>query len=298
MKPEPIVEVLADALGNEAWPAPLRRFSGDRRRLRELLEPLLAKPESENEVARTALILGSLVLGEAAERVFRHLYEAQLSTTEIQLVDLREHRHDTDYRLLNGQGRPLYRLNIKFHGSLFRNAKQVVGLEPEDCFALATYKIRSALEKQDEEHLPYIFIVVTGSDISAEKVAETLPSSFVLAAHYGKKLISTGKRALEERIVARFIADEAEKFTQITDLIRMARWYVFSARRAEEVMKANLFERVYALRTRSFNRAYRNAEIDMHLSFTTDMMPLQQFLAMIASEGHFKLAGMLERGTI
>ncbi len=46
------------------------------------------------------------------------------------------------------------------------------------------------------------------------------------------------------------------------------------------------------------NRAYRNAEIDMHLSFSEDMIRLEDFLELIGKEGHFKLAGMLERGTI
>jgi hypothetical protein len=121
---------------------------------------------------------------------------------------------------------------------------------------------------------------------------------FVQAAHFGKEIISTGKRALEERIVQRFIATNQERFGNIVSAIEGARWYVFSARRAQELMKDKLFERVFALRTRSFNRAYRNAEIDMHLSFSKDMIGLEDFLDLIGREGHFKLAGMLERGTI
>jgi hypothetical protein len=199
---------------------------------------------------------------------------------------------------VNGERRPLYRLNIKFHGSLFRNAQQLVGLEPHDCFALATYKIKSALDKQDQEHLPFIFVVVTGSDVSAEAVGQAIGPTLVAAAHYGKKLITTGKRALEEKIVGQFIAKRHAKFEGIIGKIQAARWHIFSARRAESIMKEKLFERVFALRTRSFNRAYRNAEIDMHLSFKGDMIPLEDFLSMIAKEGHFKLAGMLERGTI
>lgn len=242
--------------------------------------------------------MGSLVLGDAAERVFETIYSKKLSTSEIRLVDQREHRNDTDYRLINGQGRPLYRLNIKFHGSLFRNAMEVVGLEPADCFPLATYKIKSALDKQDQEHLPYLFVVVTGSDISAESIGKILPAVFVQAAHYGKQIITTGKRSLEERIVQRFIAAEKDRFEKIIKAIESARWYVLSARRAQELMKEKLFERVFALKTRSFNRAYRNAEIDMHLSFSEDMIRLEDFLELIGKEGHFKLAGMLERGTI
>jgi len=291
-----IVDVLVEAFGSDQWPPPLRRKSGDKKYLLSLIDKTVAS--GSKEINKTSLILGSLVLGEAAEQVFESIYSKKLSTTEINLVDQRGRRNDTDYRLINGQGRPLYRLNIKFHGSLFRKAQETVGLQPADCFPLATYKIKSALDKQDQEHLPYLFVVVTGSDISAESIGKMLPPVFVEAAHYGKQIISTRKRALEEKIVQRFIIADQERFAKIVAAIRHARWYVFSARRAQELMREKLFERVFALKTPSFNRAYRNAEIDMHLSFSQDMMRLEDFLDLIGREGHFKLAGMLERGTI
>lgn len=299
MDADTIAEVIAGTFGDRNWPSPFRRFSGNKSYLHNrLLETIERAPVAKGDVTRTRLILGSLILGAAAEQVFETKYRERLSTAEMNLIDLRSGRNDTDYRLVNGQGRPVYRINIKFHGSLFRNAEEVVGLLPEDCFPLATYKIDSALRKQDEEHLPYIFVIVTGSDISAESIGATIPEALVLATHYGKLMISTGKRALEESIVQRFVAAESAHFAEIAATIRDAKWFVLSARRAEEVMKKRLFERVFALRTRSFNRAYRNAEIDMHLSFSEDMTRLDAFLEMIATEGHIKLAGMLERGTI
>jgi hypothetical protein len=292
-----IVDVLAEAFGPDRWPPPLRRKTGDKKHLLDILNKAMAHHDG-SEINKTSLILGSLVLGEAAERVFERIYSKKLSTTEINIVDQREHRNDTDYRLINGQGRPLYRLNIKFHGSQFRNAREIVGLDPADCFPLATYKIKSALDKQNQEHLPYLFVVVTGSDISAESIGKILPDVFVQAAHFGKQIITTGKRLLEEKLVERFISTERDRFEGIVRRIESSRWYVFSARRAQELMKEKLFDRVFALKTRSFNRAYRDAEIDMHLSFSEDMKPLEEFLELIAKEGHFKLAGMLERGTI
>ncbi len=36
-------------------------------------------------------------------------------------------------------------------------AAELVGLDPSDCFALATYKIYQGLQKQEEEVLPYLF---------------------------------------------------------------------------------------------------------------------------------------------
>jgi len=291
-----IAPVLAAAFGEAKWPPPFAKQSGDLAALHDaVVRELEAGPM---ELDKTALLLGSLVLGQAAEYVFEDIYKSTVSTTEMELIDLRESRNDTDYRLLNGQKRPVYRLNIKLHGSLFRNAQEVVGLAPEDCFPLATYKIKSALDKQDQEHLPYLFVVVTGAPASAESIGKQMPLLFVAATALGKRLIRSGKRALEERIVAQFIQSQPELFSTIVRATADARWYVFSARRAEIAMKEKLFQRVFALRTRSFNRAYRNAEIDMHLSFAQDMLPLKEFFELVAKQGHFKLAGMLERGTL
>jgi hypothetical protein len=49
------------------------------------------------------------------------------------------------------------RFNVKFYGRLFDLSQQMVGLQSEDCFPLATYKIFLALQQQDKEHSPYVF---------------------------------------------------------------------------------------------------------------------------------------------
>lgn len=92
--------------------------------------------------------LGSMLQGLLAERLFEQIYKSTLGTTELRLEDSREARDDTDYRVLNGKGRPVFRINIKFHGTLFRQAQELVGLAPDDCFALATYKIKQGLENR------------------------------------------------------------------------------------------------------------------------------------------------------
>ncbi len=116
-----------------------------------------ASPEAMRRPRDT---IGQLLLGEIAERAFERIYKTTMGTDELVLEDDRGSRNDTDYRVLNGQRRPVFRINIKFYGTLFRNARELVGLEPEDCFALATYKIHQGLLKQDSERLPYLFVIV------------------------------------------------------------------------------------------------------------------------------------------
>ena len=91
--------------------------------------------------------LAQLLLGALTEERFDREKE-ELVAGRLTVEDHRLGRTDTDYRVLNGGGRPIFRINIKFHGTEFARAKERVGLDPSDCFALATYKIHQALERQ------------------------------------------------------------------------------------------------------------------------------------------------------
>src|SRR5207248_4038403 len=114
-----------------------------------------------------------------AERVFEEIYHDTVGGVDLFLEDDRLTAGDTDYLVRNGQRRQVFRLNIKFHGSQFRKAADLVGLNPEDCFALATYKIYSALQKQEREHLPYIFVVVGVPHLTGSVVGAAIPANII-----------------------------------------------------------------------------------------------------------------------
>ena len=231
-------------------------------------------PEVPDAVAaRARRSLGQLVIGNIAERVFERIYRSTMgATTEFRLEQTRTSRTDTDYRVLNGSRRPVFRVNIKFHGSLFRNARTMVNLDPEDCFALATYKIHGALQKQVQEHLPYLFVIVTVPDLRADAVGEQIPEDLVSFASLTSVLPKIqGKRAIEDKIVDA-LSERTQDFgwegvwSGWEQRISAARWNVLSARKAVLLLKERLFERVYALRVRGFAQNYRGAESDMHFS--------------------------------
>lgn len=267
--------------------------------LRELERAVAAVDLAEHTaVVRAQSTLGSLLLGGAGERAFEQIYASEMHTSEVEIKDDRGGRTDADYILLNGNKRPLYRLNIKLHGTLFRAAREQVGLDPEDCFPLATYKIGQALEKQESGHLPYLFIVVTGSGLEAQSVGADAPSDVVSALVAGRAIFSERKRDFEERLVGQIEMMQEGFISALDRSLEAAQWFVFSARRADQLMRQMLFERVFALRTRSFNQAFRNAEIDMHLSFSKDMLPLREFLRRTRQQSLAVVVSQIERGTI
>lgn len=235
--------------------------------------------------------------------MFEEFYREKVGTAELELRDDRSTRGDTDY-FFNGSGRQVFRINIKFHGSQFRRAKELVGLDPEDCFALATYKIHSALQKQEAEHLPYIFVIVGVPGLTGPVVGAEVPEDLVgFCALVRDAKALTGVRTVEDRIVDRLIEDPGlfgltESLSGFRSRIEGAGWSVLSARRAFQLVGEMLFHRVYALRVRSFARNFRGAELDMHFSLSSDLHPLTEFLAVLRDYGMPGLVTRLERGTI
>ncbi len=178
-----------------------------------------------------------------------------------------------------------------------------MSLEPEDCFALATYKINFALEKQQAEHLAYIFLIVGVPTLTGAVVGETIPEDLVHLSAIVHETGVTKKRAVEDAIVECLalrphVAGFEETVKGYYGRIRSAPWYVLSARRAFNLLREKLFERAYALRVRAFARNYRNAELDMHFSLTNDLTPLSEFLRVLREDGLHGLVSRLERGTI
>lgn len=276
--------------------AQVTRLQGAADPVRELLGLGLHEVDTDHR-QRAAQILGQLLLGRCAEIAFEDIFKSEMRREDFEVRDVREGRTDTDYRLLNGRGRPVYRVNIKFHGSPFRRAKELVGLEPEDCFALATYKIHGALEKQEREALPYIFAIVGVRHLTGDVVGRSIPSLLVEAvAFIDQAPHGRGKRDLEDLVVEHLVRERSPVFRETLEKILQADWYILSAARANRLLRDQLFERVFALRLRSFARAFRGAELDMHYSLTKDLVPLRKFLATLREEGPHKVTTLLERG--
>jgi hypothetical protein len=258
----------------------------------------LALNEIDDRYRRRATqILGQLLLGRCAEIAFEQIYKSEMHSEEFELRDLREGRTDTDYRLHNGRGRPIYRVNIKFHGSPFRRAPDLVGLDSADCFALATYKIHSAIEKQKQEGLPYFFAIVGVPNLTGDSVGREIPPFLVeTVALVDQAPKGKSKRDFEDAVVESLVKQEHQVFRNTLGRILSSDWYVLSARRADKLLRELLFDRVFALRMRGFARVFGRAELDMHFSLSKDLIPLKQFLATLRVGGPQRVTTLMERG--
>lgn len=265
----------------------------------DLFKTTLAAAREESLLAKRRQGLGQLLLASLAERAFERLYRKTLGAEELHLEDERSGYTETDYRVLNGSHRPVFRLNIKFHGTLFVNAKTMVNLEPKDCFALATYKVWQGMQKQHTEVLPYVFAIVSVPGLTGEIVGATVSPTLVHLAAFAYASKAAGKRDVEDAIVRHLIEDEqAEEFARplatFAARIEGAEWRVISARKADQLLRDLLFERVFAVRQRSFAQT----QVNMHFSLSRDLTPLVEFLRLWRERGPQGLASMLERGLV
>jgi hypothetical protein len=247
---------------------------------------------SPEELARRRRGIAQMLLGALAERRFEEISKEIAGEGVLRVEDHRPSRSDTDYRLLNGNDNPICRLNIKFHGSLFRDAPRYVGLQPDDCFALATYKIQNARRRQEQDNLPYVFVVLSVPELSATDVGRLVPDDYVWAV-----AVLGGKRVVEEEVVARLRSpDHLERFTPVFEKMPDGKFRVISASKTYQLLRDKLFERVHALSLKSFTRRFRNAEVDMHLSLSTELTPARTFFELLVKESPQKFAVMLYRG--
>ncbi|MGH7322466.1 MAG: hypothetical protein ACRELA_22965, partial [Candidatus Rokuibacteriota bacterium] len=243
-------------------------------------------------LAGRSLGIAQMLLGVLAERRFEELSDEITGPGVLRIEDHRPSRTDTDYRLLNGGGHPICRLNIKFHGTLFREARRYVGLEPDDCFALATYKINNALKRQEEERLPYVFLILSVPELSATEVAKLIPPDYVWTL-----AVLQGRRLVEEAIVERLrTVDYRERFRSIFEKMPVGKFRIVSARKAHILLHEKLFQRVHALSLKAFTSKFRNAEVDMHFSLSTELTPVRTFFELLTKESPQRVAVGLDRG--
>ena len=244
---------------------------------------------SAERIRRAKQGIAQMTLGVIGEQHFENQATEALGGHGFDVEDDRVGRTDTDYRVVDQAARPVLRINIKFHGTLFREAQEYVGLDPNDCFALATYKIHGALRRQDNERLPYVFLIISVPALPREAIEQEVSDDLAWLA-------SISNRRTEEAVALR-LAGEPWAGAVRQD-VSDGEFRVISARRASNLMREHLFDRVHALRLRGFNRVFRGAEINMHLSLSTEMIAFKSFLDVLATRGERELTVRLDRGEI
>jgi hypothetical protein len=103
------------------------------------------------------------------QRFLESLEDLVTARKSVTYKDEREVRHSlTDFRLLEGDAD--LPINIKNAGTRFANAKQLVGLDPDDCIPIPAYKANAAVEA-----CPNLVYIVSADYDLVGRLADLLP---------------------------------------------------------------------------------------------------------------------------
>jgi hypothetical protein len=233
-------------------------------------------------------LLLNLLLGRLGENYFERLIKTKLPGVELRshtaashLIEQEERKYGiTNYDVLL-QGKNLFHANIKVHATQFREAQRMVGLDPDNCFPLAVYKILSGSGEQRRTNIPFLFLVFICWDLRKTIAQYTSALEEPLQQRVGKAF-GKGKRdrakqdALVNEIVSLWQGNDT--WSMLLRELEKSEHRVISPEKALHLLIENIEERCPALVIPRFRFA---GEINMHLAIREEMTDLEDFFKAI-----------------
>lgn len=98
------------------------------------LKGLFPLAEEEGETKRSAQIFANLLVARIGEDLFRCLISPQLERLGLKCADRRSEYTETDFGVMDHEGRDAFLVNVKVHSSRFEQAACFVNMDPDDTF--------------------------------------------------------------------------------------------------------------------------------------------------------------------
>ena len=265
----------------------------------KLLPPLSAYDEQTQK--RRFQIFSNLLVSRLAEDLFGEMVGYVLKKMGLELKDVRDEYSEADFVALDKFNKMALFVNVKIHSSLFRQSEQFVGLKPEDTFPLAVYKILMGHKYQLDTSTPFVFIVSICWNIVDVVMHHVRPEDrepIVL-------VFSTrvpGKRKAEDILVDNIVdrlKREGEWVSLKQTVLTQSTHVVISAKKALNLFLEKFNTRCPGLAIKQFASKFGGsrglpAEINMHLSISTEMIPLEMFLQLLEKDGLANLKKHIE----
>ena len=220
----------------------------------------------------------NLVVGTIAERVFRNSHLADLEAAGFIVCDLHERGENRDYAVQrDGLELPI---NVKVASTMFRNARQTVGLDPQDCIPISTYKAIGASERVPD--LVYIdlvdFTLREKVDAFMHALQGSLALAWALLSWYG----GPGLKHAQDEYVATLFDQHGDALVKLAPGVTSYR--VISAQRVLAIMRANP-RRVPGLGVPAAGTGTFNAEVNVHVSVEQETVPWDDVAETLRRQG-------------
>lgn len=217
------------------------------------------------------------VVGRIAERLFRDEHLAALEAAGFEIEEYYARGDNRDYGARrDGEELPI---NVKVASTLFRNAKTVVGLEPEDCIPISAYKAIGASEKVPD--LVYVDLVDFGLREKVDAFMDALEGPLGIGWHLLSWYGGPGARKAEDQYVGALFQEHADA---LKGLAAATGFRVISARRVLAILRENP-RRVPGLGVPGAGTGGFIAEVNVHVSVENEMEPWEDVAGRLVSEG-------------
>ena len=170
-------------------------------------------------------------------------------------------------------------INVKNAGTRFENARQLVGVDPDDCIPIPAYKAHGALETAP--NLLYV-IAVDYSLVSAIEslLPQLLDRDELIVWDLLNRFAGAKVRDAEDK----FIFTMVRKYWQQFESVAANRpFHVVSARKAVRILQT-IPRRTPGIGLRAWGTG-ASAEVNVHLSIAEDTTPWETVSRQISSEG-------------
>ena len=220
----------------------------------------------------------NLVVGRITEVVFRKEHLQPLEVAGFNVEDLHERGENRDFAVQQG-GLELP-INVKTASTMFRKAKEVVGLDPSDCIPIPAYKAVGVSERVPD--LVYVDLIDFSFRQRVDDFMGGLQGSAGLLwnvlSWYGGK----GVRKAQDGYVAELFDLYEEKLVSLAP--EASSWRVISAQRVLAIMRDKP-RRCPGLGVRAAGMGGFNAEVNIHVSVKNETVPWQDVSEMLQQGG-------------
>lgn len=224
------------------------------RAVSDAASPCLPDPPGKRKEAFQNLVVGTLT-----ERVFRERYLAALESEGFSVFDLHEKGENRDYAIEKDDAE--LPINVKVASTLFRNAKKVVGLDPEDCIPISAYKAIGASERVP--HLVYVDLVDFSLREKVDGYMNGLDEALGAVWHLLSWYAGPGAKAAQNQYIAALFERRGEDLIAL--VLGVTSFRVISAQRVLAIMRKNP-RRVPGLGIKAAGTGVITAEVNVHIS--------------------------------
>ncbi len=247
----------------------------------------LAAHEARNNPSQA---FQNLIVGRIAEVVFREEHLQPLEEAGFSIDDLHERGENRDFAVRkDGLELPI---NVKTASTIFRKAKEIVGLEPSDCVPIPAYKAVAVSERVPD--LVYVDLVDFSFRQRVDEFTDSLGGSggllWKVLAWYGGK----GVRKAQDGYVSKLFDLHEEKLVSLAP--KSSSWRVISAQRVLAIMR-DMPRRCPGLGVRAAGTGGFNAEVNIHVSVNDETVSWQDVSEALQRSGIQAVLDMIRHRT-